>query len=99
MFGGEPAESSDHVAQLALAAVAGQHTEETAGYRIQAELRRERGERLARLAAANERAGDQLRELFRIEQRLIQCLKALGNGFDLPFVAGKVEQGGCVSSR
>ena len=64
---------------------------------IEAELRRERGERLAGFFADDQRACDQLGEILRIEQRLAQRVEAAADGIDLPLVAGKVEQSGRIA--
>ena len=44
----------------------------------------------------DERTFDHLGEILRIDQRLVQRLEAVADGLNLPLVAGKVEQGGCV---
>ena len=92
VLGGEAVEGADDVAKLALAAVLREHAEEVGGDRIEPELRRERGERLAGFLARDQRARDQLGEILRIEQRLAERVEARADGFDLPLVAGKVEQ-------
>src|SRR5439155_19726452 len=92
VLGGEAAEGADHGAKRVLAAVAGEYAEKVRGNRVEPELRRERGERLAGLFARYQRARDQLGEILRIEQGLTERIEAAADGFDLPLVTGKVKQ-------
>src|SRR5437868_1554517 len=93
MLGGEPAVSADDLAQLILAAVAGEDAEEAGGDRVKVQLGRKRREGLGGLVARHQRAGNQLGEILRIQQRLADPVETLANRFDLPLVAGEVEQG------
>src|SRR5437763_15612290 len=93
MVGGEPTEGADDAAQLILAAVAGENAEEVGGDRVEAELRSQSRECLAGFAAAHQRARYQLGKILRIEQGLAERIEALADGFDLPLVAGEIEQG------
>src|SRR6478672_5697603 len=97
MLGRQPAESTDHVAKLALAAVAGEDAQEIGRDRVKPDLRRDRGEGLARLVAADERARRQLGEILRIDQRLAEGVEAPADGIDLPLITGKVEQSRGIS--
>ena len=93
MLGGKPPERADDAAKLILAAVASEHAQEVRCDWVQAELRSQSGEGLAGLVAADQRARNQLREILRIEQGLAERVEAVADGFDLPLVAGEVEQG------
>ena len=93
MLGGEAAEGADDVAQLTLAAVAGENAEEARRHRIETELWSDRGKGFPGFVARNEGARHELIEILRIDQGLVQDLEALADGFDLPLVASEVEQG------
>src|SRR4029079_10702095 len=93
MLGGKPPERADDAAKLILAAVASERAKEVRCDWVEAELRSQSGEGLAGLVAADQRARNQLREILRIEQGLAERVEAVADGFDLPLVAGEVEQG------
>jgi hypothetical protein len=99
MLRGEPAEGADHAAKLVLAPVLRQDAEELGGDRIQLKLGSKRSERLAGFVAGDQRADDQLRELLRIEQCLVERVEAAADGIDLPFVTREIEQSGGVTPR
>ena len=98
MLGGEAAEGADDGAQLVLAAVAGEDAEEIGGDRVEPELRRE--SRQARLpASSRETSGlsTSSSKSFESSQRLAERIEAAADGFDLPLVTRKVEQGGRIT--
>ena len=68
------------------------------GQRIKTKLSRDCGKRLRRLRAVDERRADELSELPRIRERLVQRIQAAANRINLPFVAGKAKQSGRVAS-
>src|SRR4051812_48297321 len=88
----DPLERPDDRAQRALAAVPCEHADELGGDRVEAGVGGERGQRLCGLVAADQRAVDELGEFARIEQRLVERVEPAGDGIDLSFIAGKVEQ-------
>src|SRR3954451_7967409 len=99
VIGREAAEGADHVTQFVLAAIPGKDAKEVTRDRIEAELRSQSGKRFAGFVAADQRARNQLGEILRIEQRLAERIEAVADRFDLPLVAGKVEQSGGVAPR
>src|SRR6185295_4168386 len=97
MVGGETTIRPNDRAQLALAAVAGEDPEEVGGDRVERQFGAERGKRLSRLVAADQRAGDQLGKVLRIGERRAERIEAAADGVDLALITGKVEQSGRVA--
>src|SRR5439155_15426424 len=92
VLGSEPAERSDDRLQLVLAAVAGEHAKEVGRDWIELKLRRNGFERLACFLARHQRARDQLIEILRIGERLVERVETVADRLDLPLVMGKIEQ-------
>ena len=64
---------------------------------VDPELRRQSGEGFSSFVARHQRTFDELGEVLRIEQGLVQRVEAAPDRVDLPLVAGKIEERGSVA--
>jgi hypothetical protein len=99
MLGRETAERADDSPEFILPAVLREYSSELGRDWIELQLWGEGRQGLGRIIPRDERARNQLRELPRIKQGLIERIEAVADRVDLAFVTGKVEQSGSVTSR